>query len=214
MDICCLDLEGVLIPEMWIKIADQTGIDDLRLTTRDLSSYDELMRHRLSIVERHNLDMKHIRDMLKDVEPLAGALPFLKWLHRHFLVFILSDTFYEFITDMRRKLNDPIILCHHLEISAHDQIKGYRLRQPDSKRVAVHAFQKLGYRVLASGDSYNDVTMLQSADTGVWYCPSEEMRRKQPQFQVATTYQQLADIFRAASRCHPPAFSGPMHARA
>jgi phosphoserine / homoserine phosphotransferase len=162
-----LDMEGVLVPEIWIAVAERTGIEALRRTTRDEPDYDALMAHRLRLLAEHGLTMSLIAEVIKGLEPLPGAAEFLTELRSHRPVILLSDTFEQFASALAPKLGRPVILCHRLEIDeASDRITGYRLRMPDQKRAAVEAFRQLGYRVLAAGDSYNDTSMLLSADAG------------------------------------------------
>ncbi|HPG26699.1 MAG TPA: bifunctional phosphoserine phosphatase/homoserine phosphotransferase ThrH, partial [Myxococcota bacterium] len=158
MEIACLDLEGVLIPEVWINFAERTGIDALRATTRDIPDYDVLMRQRLAILEEHRLGIRDIQDVIAGMDPLPGAAEALGWLRERFQVVILSDTFYEFAEPFMRKLGWPTLLCHKLEIDAAGMITDYKIRQPDPKRASVKAFASLRYRTIATGDSYNDTS--------------------------------------------------------
>jgi phosphoserine / homoserine phosphotransferase len=193
MDVLCLDLEGVLIPEIWIGVAERTGIEALRKTTRDIPVYDDLMRLRLEILDEHRIDLATIRGVIESLDPLPGAVEFLDWARARFQVVIVSDTFYEFALPMMNKLGWPLLLCHRLDI-VNGRIDGYRIRQPDPKRQAVKAFQSLRYRVLAAGDSYNDVSMLDQADAGFFYrCPTN-VASEFPQFPRAETYQALRDL--------------------
>ena len=165
--IVTLDLEGVLVPEIWIAVAEKTGIKELRRTTRDEPDYDALMRYRLDLLGEHGLTMSLIAEVIAGLEPLPGAAEFLSELRLHRPVVILSDTFEQFARAVAPKLGYPVILCHRLEVDeASDRITGYSLRMPDQKRSAVEAFRSLGYRVLAAGDSYNDTSMLLAADSG------------------------------------------------
>jgi phosphoserine/homoserine phosphotransferase len=162
-----LDMEGVLVPEIWIAVAERTGIDALRRTTRDEPDYDVLMRHRLDLLDEHGLTMSLISEVIAGLEPLPGAAGFLADLRAHRPVVILSDTFEQFARALAPKLGHPVILCHSLLVDeASDRFTGYSLRMPDQKRAAVEAFRSLGYRVLAAGDSYNDTSMLLAADSG------------------------------------------------
>lgn len=167
MNVLCLDLEGVLVPEIWHAIAHATGIDALRKTTRDIPNYDQLMRLRLEAIERHDIRMSDIRAVTESLAPLPGAAAFLRWARCRFQVAILSDTFYQFAMPLMAQLGFPLLLCHTLEV-LDDRIRGYRLRQDDPKAAAVRAFQSLGLKVWAAGDSYNDITMLRAADRG-WF---------------------------------------------
>src|SRR5690606_4142266 len=157
---------GVLVPEIWIAFADRTGIAELRATTRDIPDYDVLMRQRLALLERHNLNIGDIQEVIGTLAPLPGAGEFIGWCRERFQVFILSDTFYEFSQPLMRQLHWPTLLCHRLVTDDAGRVVDYRLRQPDPKRAAVKALHSLNYRVLAAGDSYNDTTMLAEADVG------------------------------------------------
>ena len=187
MDVLCLDLEGVLVPEIWISVAERTGIESLRKTTRDVPVYDDLMRARLKILAEHRIDLAAIRAVIDTLEPLPGALAFLQWARAHFQVAIISDTFYEFAQPLMAKFDWPMLLCHRLEV-VDGRITGYRLRQPDPKRASVKAFQALHYRVLAVGDSYNDIPMLEQADQGIFYRCPESVALKFPQFERTQSY--------------------------
>ena len=164
MELACLDLEGVLVPEIWINVAERTGITALRLTTRDVPDYDELMRGRLALLDQHGLKLSDIQRVIAGMGPLEGAREFLDWLRERFQVVILSDTYYEFAMPLMRQLGWPALFCHRLEV-ADDRVVGYTLRQADSKREAVRAFHALNFRVIAAGDSYNDTAMLAEAET-------------------------------------------------
>lgn len=191
MDLVCLDLEGVLLPEFWIAVAEATGIDELRRTTRDEPDYDVLMRYRLDILEKHQLTLPAIHDAIRDLEPLEGACEFTEWLTSATRLIILSDTFVQFAAPLMAKLGNPTMFCHELEIDAAGRIRNYLLRQPDQKRKAVKALQELNFRVIAAGDSWNDLTMLQSADNGILFRPAEAMRLAHPEFPVAQTHADL-----------------------
>ncbi len=205
MEIACLDLEGVLVPEIWIGVAERTGIDALRATTRDVPDYDELMRRRLAVLAEHRLGLPDIRSVIDGMEPLEGAKEFADWLRERFQVVILSDTFYEFSWPLMRRLGFPVLLCHRLEVDADGAIAGYRLRQKDPKRRCVQAFRGLNYRVVAAGDSYNDVTMLEEADAGILFRAPESVVREFPQYPAVDSYAELRERFAAASeRTLPP----------
>ncbi len=197
MNVLCLDLEGVLIPEIWQAVADRTGIDALRKTTRDIPVYDELMELRLGVLAEHDLALSMIQDVIDGLEPLPGAPEFLGWARQHFQVAIISDTFYQFAMPMMAKLGWPTLFCHRLEIED-DRIVGYRIRQPDPKRRSVQAFQSLNYRVLAAGDSYNDVSMLEEADAGFFFCAPYNVRAEFPQYPHATDYEALKRLLENA----------------
>lgn len=199
MEIACLDLEGVLIPEIWISFAERTGIEELRLTTRDVSDYDELMRGRLQILEREGLRLSDIQGVIAQLSPLEGAADFLDRLREEFQVIILSDTFYEFAEPLMRQLGWPTLLCHRLEVDANERIVDYQLRQADPKRQAVKAIRGLNFRVIASGDSYNDTSMLAEADAGILFCPPKNVIDEFPQYPVARSYDELQAEFEKAS---------------
>ena len=190
-----LDVEGVLVPEIWIAVAERTGIDELRRTTRDEPDYDVLMRYRLDILARHDLGLGAIQDVIGQLSPLPGAKAFLDELRAAGPVVLLSDTFAEFAGPLMAQLGQPTILCHNLEV-VDDRIVGYRLRMADQKRHAVLAFQSLGYRVLASGDSYNDVSMLLAADAGFLFRSPPRVQDEFPQLPAFETYEELAAALR------------------
>jgi phosphoserine/homoserine phosphotransferase len=199
MEIACLDLEGVLIPEVWINFADRTGIEALRATTRDVPDYDALMTMRLEILEKNKLGIADIQDVIGGMEPLPGAADALGWLREHFQVVILSDTFYEFAEPFMRKLGWPTLLCHKLEIDPDGMITDYKIRQPDPKRASIQAFHALKYRIIATGDSYNDTSMLAEADAGILFQPPQNVIDEFPQFPVARDYAELQAEFAKAS---------------
>jgi phosphoserine/homoserine phosphotransferase len=191
MKIVCLDLEGVLIPEIWICVADATGVDELRLTTRDISDYDELMRHRLRVLDARQIRLPDIQSVIADVKPLEGAVAFLDDLRAMAQVAILSDTFHEFTGPIMPRLGWPMILCNKLETDESGRITGYRLRQKDGKKTAVQAFRSLNLRTVAAGDSFNDISMIRSADAGVLFRPSDAVVRAHPDLPVAHDYPEL-----------------------
>ena len=201
MELACLDLEGVLIPEIWINVAERTGISALRLTTRDIPDYDELMRGRLALLDQHQLKLTDIQRVIASMEPLEGAAEFLDWLREHFQVLILSDTYYEFAMPLLRQLGSPALFCHKLEVHA-DRITGYTLRQADAKRQAVRAFHGLNFRVIAAGDSYNDTAMLAEADAGILFRPPQNVIDEFPQFPVTRTFAEMREEFCHASNRH------------
>ena len=192
--IVTLDLEGVLIPEVWIAVADRTGIEGLTRTTRDEPDYDALMRYRLDLLAEHGLTMSLITDVIDGLEPLPGARRFLDELRSRTQVIILSDTFEQFGRPFMRQLGWPTIFCHTLLVDD-DRIVDYRLRQPDQKRKSVEAFQSLNYQVLAAGDSYNDTTMLAAADAGFLFRSPANVIDEFPQFPAFTEYDDLLDAF-------------------
>ena len=191
MIICCLDLEGVLVPEIWIQVSKKTRIDDLRLTTRDIPNYDVLMKRRLKILCEHKISLKDIQGVISRIEPLPGAKTFLDELRERHQVIILSDTFQEFAAPLMKKLGQPVIFCNSLETDTRGFIRNYHLRQKDGKRKAVSGLKKIGFTVYAAGDSYNDITMLRSAKRGILFNPPDSIRKEFTQFNVATNYKQL-----------------------
>lgn len=194
--IVTLDLEGVLVPEIWIAFAEKTGIEQLKLTTRDIPDYDELMTGRLAILNEHGLKLADIQEVIGTLAPLEGAKAFLDELRSITQVVILSDTFLEFAKPLMEQLAWPTIFCHNLEIDAEGRVAHYRLRQPDQKRKAVAAFRSLNYRVIAAGDSYNDTTMLGEADTGFLFRSPDNVKAEFPQFRSAEEYDELMGLIR------------------
>ena len=198
MEIICLDLEGVLVPEIWINVAERTGIDELRITTRDEPDYDRLMKRRLDILRQHRLGLPDIQAVIEGLDPLEGAAEFLRNLRERYQVIVLSDTFYQFARPLMRKLDWPTLFCHRLEVDADGRIVAYQLRQADQKRCAVAALRSLAFRVIATGDSYNDTSMLSEAHAGILFRPPENVVREFPQFPVTESY---AELFAAIERC-------------
>lgn len=186
MWIICADLEGVFVPEIWINVAKKTGIDELKLTTRDIKDYDQLMRYRLEILDKHNLKLQDIQEVINTLQPLPGALDFIREIRKLTRFAIVSDTFVEFAQPLMDKLENPFLLCHSLETDSTGRITNYLLRQSDPKRKTVEAFKSLKYNVVAFGDSYNDVTMLQAADRGILFCPPDNVKADFPQYPVVT----------------------------
>lgn len=199
MEIACLDLEGVLIPEIWIAFAEKTGIEALRRTTRDEPDYDVLMRYRLDILEKNGLGLKEIQEVISTLSPLEGARDFVDWLRERFQVVILSDTFYEFALPLMRQLGYPTLLCHKLETDDDDRVVNYRLRQANPKRQAVVGFKSMYYRTIAAGDSYNDTTMLAEADAGILFHAPQNVIDEFPQFPAVHTFEDLKKEFIKAS---------------
>jgi len=191
MHLVTLDLEGVLVPEIWIGLAERTGVDSLRRTTRDEPDYDVLMRYRLEILRENRIRVDTIHEVIGDMRPLDGAVDFLNWLRSQTRVIILSDTFSEFAGPLMKQLGYPTLFCHGLTIDRDGWITGYRLRQDDQKRKAVKAFQSLGFTVAAAGDSYNDVSMLESADTAMLFRPPDSLKTERPDWSVATSHHEL-----------------------
>lgn len=188
MEIVCLDLEGVLVPEIWIAFAEKTGIDELRLTTRDIPDYDVLMKGRLEILREHSLKLADIQDVISTIEPLDGAREFLDALRSITQVIILSDTFREFASPLMRKLGWPSIFCNSLVVDGDGNITGYTLRQRDGKRKAIEHLQGMGFRCFAAGDSYNDLTMIKTADSGSLFRAPVNILEEYPELHLSTTY--------------------------
>ena len=199
MEIAALDLEGVLVPEIWIEFAERTGIDALRATTRDIPDYDVLMRQRLALLKEHQLKIDDIQAVIAELRPLPGAIEFVSWLRERFQVIILSDTFYEFSEPLMRQLGWPTIFCHRLVTDEQGAVVDYKLRQKDPKRASVKAFHSLNYRVIAAGDSYNDTTMLSEADVGVLFHAPQNVIDEFPQFTAVQEFDELKREFLQAS---------------
>jgi phosphoserine/homoserine phosphotransferase len=195
VEIACLDLEGVLVPEIWIKFSEKTGIPELRATTRDIPNYDELMTMRLGILAKHGLGLKEIQEVIATLRPLDGAAEFLDWLRARFQVVILSDTFYEFAGPLMAQLGYPTLLCHKLTVDEKGMVTNYNIRQANPKRQAVCAFKTLYYRTIAVGDSYNDTTMLAEADVGILFHAPDNVIAQFPQFPAVHTYDDLKKEF-------------------
>jgi phosphoserine/homoserine phosphotransferase len=199
VQVVCLDLEGVLVPEIWIEFSRRTGIAELSRTTRDEPDYDKLMGFRVALLERHGLKLADIQRVIDGMGPMAGARAFLDALRERYQVFILSDTFYEFASPLMRQLGWPSLLCHRLDIDAAGFVRGWRLRMPDQKRAAVNAFKALNFQVMAAGDSYNDTAMLGAADAGFFFHPPPAIVAQFPQFPVTNTYDELRSAIDAAA---------------
>jgi len=195
--IVCLDLEGVLVPEIWVNFAIKTGIDELKITTREMPDYDALMTRRLHILDQHGLTLADIQSVIDAMGPMEGAAEFMAWLRERTQVIILSDTFYEFARPLMRQLGYPTIFCNQLEIGT-GKIVNYKLRQPNQKKHAVAALKNLNFRVMAAGDAYNDTAMLGEAHAGFFFRPPEHLPKEFPQFPVTTTYAELQEQFRKA----------------
>lgn len=201
MQIVCLDLEGVLVPEVWINFAERTGIEALRATTRDVPDYDVLMTQRLKILDEHGLKLPDIQEVIGGMGPMEGARDFLDRLRERFQVVILSDTFYDFAKPLMRQLGWPTLFCHRLDVDPSGRVVNYRLRMPDQKRQSVEAFRSLNFTVMAAGDSYNDTTMLAAADAGILFRAPDNVVREFPQYPVVTEYNQLeAELIAASER--------------
>jgi phosphoserine/homoserine phosphotransferase len=201
LQIVCLDLEGVLVPEIWIEVSRRTGIAALARTTRDEPDYDKLMRFRLGVLAENDLRLPALQEVIAGMAPLEGAEEFLAALRGRYQVVILSDTFYEFAAPLMRRLAWPTLMCHRLEVDPEGTVRGYRLRMPDQKRAAVEAFRRLNFNVIAAGDSYNDTSMLGAAHAGIFYRPPAAIAARFPQFRVTKDYAELGvAINEAAAR--------------
>jgi phosphoserine/homoserine phosphotransferase len=199
LQIVCLDLEGVLIPEIWIEFSKHTGIAELARTTRDEPDYDKLMRGRIAILNERGLGLPDIEKTIAAVRPLDGAREFLDWLRQYCQVVILSDTYYQFAAPLMRQLGYPTLFCHSLIVDGNGRVRDYKLRLPDQKRQSVKAFKALNFHTIAAGDSYNDTAMLSEADAGILFCPPANVIAEFPQFPVTTGYDQLrAEIIKVS----------------
>ena len=196
MYIICSDLEGVFVPEIWIQVAEKTGIKELRLTTRDISDYDVLMKKRLDIVRENRLKLKDIMGVIDSINPLDGAVDFLEWLKSQTQLIILSDIFVEFAGPLMKRLGWPTLFCNSLSIDPDGYIAGYNIRLNDGKRKAVLALKNLNYKIIAFGDSYNDITMLKEADTGILFRPPDNVKNEFPELLVSYSYDQLKNIIK------------------
>lgn len=199
MELACLDLEGVLIPEIWIDFANRTGIEALKATTRDIPDYDVLMKQRLRLLDENGLGLPDIQAVIAGMEPLDGAADFLNWLRERFQVVILSDTFYEFAMPLMKPLGYPCLLCHKLEVDSAGKVTDYKLRQANPKRQAIAGFKTMYYRTIAAGDSYNDTTMLAEADAGILFHAPDNVIAEFPQFPAVHSYDDLKREFIKAS---------------
>jgi len=196
MHIICSDLEGVFVPEVWINVAEKTGIDILRRTTRDEPDYDKLMKWRIGILKEHGLTLKDIQNVIAQIKPLDGANEFINWIKERSQLIVVSDTFAQFAEPLMRQLNRPTLFCHELIIDSEGMIAGYKLRQKDPKKKVVEALQSLQYKVIAFGDSYNDTSMLLQADAGILFRPPENVIRDFPQLPVTNNYEELKTILK------------------
>ena len=199
MQVICLDLEGVLVPEIWIAFSKRTGIAELSRTTRDEPDYDKLMRFRIGLLKQHGLKLADIQEVIAGMGPMEGAKDFLDDLRSRYQVMILSDTFYEFAQPLMRQLGWPALFCHRLEVDGDGRVTNYVLRQKDPKRHSVRAIRSLNFRVIAAGDSYNDTTMLAEADAGILFNAPANVVAEFPQFPAVEGYEALKEAFRAAS---------------
>jgi len=194
MNIVCSDLEGVFVPEIWINVAEKTGIEELRLTTRDIADYDVLMKRRLSILDENNLKIDDIKAVIATMNPLDGAVEFLNWIRSRTQIIVVSDTFDQFARPLMEKLGWPTLFCHTLSIAPDGFISDYILRQTDAKREAVISLKALNYNTIAMGDSYNDITMLKEADSGILFNPPDNVKNEFPEFPVTFSYEELKSV--------------------
>lgn len=200
MEIACLDLEGVLVPEIWIAFAEHTGIEALRATTRDVPDYDVLMQQRLRLLDEHGYGLPQIQEVIAQLKPLPGAVEFMQWLRERFQVVIISDTFYQFAQPLMKQLGYPMLFCHNLEINDDGHVVDYHIRQRDPKRQTIVALKSLYYRTIAAGDSYNDTGMLSEADVGILFHAPDNVIREFPQFPAVHSYDELKKEFIKSSR--------------
>jgi phosphoserine/homoserine phosphotransferase len=204
LQIVCLDLEGVLVPEIWIEFSRRTRIPELSRTTRDEPDYDKLMRGRIAILERHGLGLPDIRGVIEQMRPLDGAREFLDALRARTQAVILSDTYYEFAAPLMAKLGHPTLFCHELVVDRSGRVRDYRLRLRDQKKASVEAFRRLGFHTIAAGDSYNDTTMLAAAHAGILFRPPANVAAEFPRYAVARSYEELSSEIDRVSRTAPP----------
>lgn len=197
MEIICLDLEGVLVPEIWIAFSEKTGIPELRITTREEPDYDKLMKYRMNILREHNLTLKDIQDVIATIRPLEGAREFLDKVREITQVVILSDTFTEFAKPLMRQLGWPTILCNSLIVDEKGMLTGMRLRQQDGKRKAIDGFRSMNFRTFAAGDSYNDLTMIRKADKGCLFRAPANILKEEPDLKLCTTYDEFFSEIKA-----------------
>ena len=201
MIVTCLDLEGVLVPEIWIALAEKTGIEELKLTTRDIPDYNKLMQGRLKILDENNLKLPDIEKVIDNIVPLPGAKEFLYWLESKFQVIILSDTFNQFAGPLMAQLDYPTLFCHDLVVNKDGRITNYRLRIPDAKTKAVSALKGINLKVIAAGDSYNDTGMLQVAEAGILFRAPDQVAKEFPQFPVTQTYEEFkTEVLKASNK--------------
>jgi phosphoserine/homoserine phosphotransferase len=196
MYIICSDLEGVFVPEVWINVAEKTGIPELRRTTRDEPDYDKLMRYRMVILDKHGLKLNDIQHVIAQIKPLPGAIEFIAWMKERTQLIVVSDTFIQFADPLMQQLGRPTLFCHTLIMDETNRIIDYKLRQPDPKRRTVEALQSLKYQVIAMGDSYNDISMLKQADKGILFCPPQNVIDDHQELQVVYDYEKLKDIMK------------------
>ena len=194
MYIVCSDLEGVFVPEIWVNVSRHTGIDELKLTTRDISDYNVLMKRRLELLRKYGLTLRDVQNVISLLKPLPGALEFVDWLRTKAQFIVVSDTFSEFADPLLRQIGRPTLFCHHLTTDAEGNITDYNLRQTEGKMHVVEAMQSLNYKVIAIGDSYNDISMLRKADLGILYNPPQNVADEHPDLKVVKTYASLKRI--------------------
>lgn len=201
--IACLDLEGVLVPEIWVNVAHTTGIEELKITTREMPDYDKLMKRRLAILEQHGITIAEIQSVIEKMGPLEGAPAFVAWLRERCQVIILSDTFYQFALPLMRQLDFPTLFCNQLEIDDCGKILAHHMRMPNQKKHSVAAFKSLNFFTMAAGDAYNDTAMLGEADAGFFFRPPDHLPKEFPQFPVTQTYGELQTQFSRAGHLRP-----------
>jgi phosphoserine / homoserine phosphotransferase len=194
MHIICFDMEGVFTPEIWVNVARKTGIEALRITTRDEPDYDKLMHYRIGILHEHGITLTYIQEVIASLDLLPGARDFFDWVRERSQAVVVTDSFVEFAMPFIEKLGKPLVLCHNLVVDENDMIVGYKLRQPDPKRCVVEAFQRLRYQVIGIGDSYNDMGMIEQADQGIFYCPPDNVVKDYPQYPVTRNYEALKQM--------------------
>ncbi|BFU94436.1 MAG: Homoserine kinase [Nitrospira sp.] len=201
--IACLDLEGVLVPEIWINVALNTGIEELKITTREMPDYNALMKRRLAILEQHGITIGEIQSVIEKMGPLEGASAFVAWLRERCQVIILSDTFYQFALPLMRQLDFPTLFCNQLEIDPHGKILAHHMRIQNQKKHSVAAFKSLNFFTIAAGDAYNDTAMLGEADAGFFFRPPDHLPKEFPQFPVTQSYAELREAFQKAGSLRP-----------
>ncbi len=203
MHIVCADMEGIFTPEIWINVSEITGIKELRLTTRDIPDYDVLMKKRLAILKQHGLKLQDIQAVIAKMKPLDGAKDFLNWLRSRLQVIIVSDTYVEFAGPLLEKLGQPTLFCNTLSVEADGRISGYNLRQKDGKQKVATALANLNYKVIAIGDSYNDITMLKTVESAILYCPPDNIIEEYSEFALTRTYDELKQAIKKIIAAHP-----------
>lgn len=200
MNIVCFDMEGVFTPEIWVNVAKKTGLESLKITTRDEPDYDKLMKYRINILEEHKITLSYIQEVIASLDLLDGARDFFDWVKGRSQAIVVTDSFVEFAMPFIKKLGDPLVLCHNLVVDERNMIKGYTLRQPDPKRKVVEAFQLLNYKVIGIGDSYNDMGMINQADYGILYRPPDNVMKDYPMYPVTRNYEELKVLISQALR--------------